>query len=100
MLILGAAAWLSRPKFVREGPAPCRNACINNLRQIDGAKEQWALDHHKKAGDDAVQAEVAKYIKWGWPKCPGAVRRGVAAGVYSIGKVDEPPRCSVPDHTL
>src|ERR1051325_1434833 len=47
-----------------------RNACINNLRQIDGAIEQWALDKKIPSGDRVVDAEVATYIKYGMPKCP------------------------------
>ena len=70
-----------------------RNACINNLRQIDGAKEQWAMEKKIASGEPGVEAEIATYIKGGIPKCP-------AGGKYSIGKVNEPPRCSVPDHGL
>ena len=27
------------------------NACINNLRQIDGAKDQWAVENNKHTGE-------------------------------------------------
>jgi hypothetical protein len=70
-----------------------RNACINNLRQIDGAKEQWALEHKKEAGDLIVMSEVDEYFKGGHPKCP-------ADGVYRYRKVGDTPLCSVKGHTL
>jgi hypothetical protein len=103
VLVLGSAllvAWLLKPNFVREGPAPCRNACINNLRQIAGAKEEWALEHNRKAGDECAPAQVARYIKGGFRKCPGDIRPGQGAGTYIIGKLEEAPRCTVPGHTL
>jgi hypothetical protein len=70
-----------------------RNACINNLRQIDGAKEQWAQDKRKSEGDLIVPAEVNEYIKGGAPKCP-------KGGVYRYGKVEDAPTCSIPGHAL
>jgi hypothetical protein len=70
-----------------------KNACINNLRQIDGAKEQWALENHIESGAASIAKEVNAYIKGGGPKCP-------AGGSYTYGKVDEPPRCSIKGHSL
>jgi len=72
-----------------------KNACINNLRQIDGAKEQWALENKKTATDtptwnDLIGAD--KYIKI-MPTCP-------ANGTYTINNMVTKPRCSIPDHTL
>jgi chromosome segregation ATPase len=71
-----------------------RNACINNLRQIDGAKQQWALE--KNRPDDALPTarDLLPYLKDGvFPVCP-------AEGAYSINAVDEFPGCSVPGHAL
>jgi hypothetical protein len=70
-----------------------RNACINNLRQIDGAKEQWALEHKKQPGDLIVPAEIVQYIKGGAPQCP-------AGGTYRYRKIDDTPLCSIKDHTI
>jgi hypothetical protein len=74
-----------------------RNACINNLRQIDAAKQQWALENGKKTGDAVTEADIKPYIKLdadgNLPKCP-------AGGTYTIGKVGENPTCSIPGHEL
>jgi hypothetical protein len=78
----------------------CQNSCINNLRQIDGGKEQWALEHKKSAGSIVNEEELALYIKGGMPSCPGQYDPGNGKGTYIIGKVDELPRCTVPGHTL
>ena len=45
--IIGLLAAIAIPNFVRARTQSQKNACINNLRQIDGAVQQWALE--KKA---------------------------------------------------
>src|ERR1017187_5708146 len=39
------------PNFVKARATSQKNACINNLRQIDSAKNEWALESGKKPGD-------------------------------------------------
>ena len=74
-----------------------RNACINNLRQIDAAKNEWALEKRKAAGTSVAEADIKPYIKLdangNLPRCP-------AGGTYTIGKVGEKPTCSIPGHEL
>ncbi|HEX5220294.1 MAG TPA: DUF4190 domain-containing protein [Verrucomicrobiae bacterium] len=84
------------PNFVKGRDTAMRNACINNLRQIDGAKERWALENKK--GDDAVptEAELDAFLqnhKMSQMKC-------LKKGTYSINSVGELPTCSVPTHEL
>ena len=43
--IIGLLAAIAIPNFVRARTTSQMNACINNLRQIDGAKQQWALEN-------------------------------------------------------
>jgi hypothetical protein len=81
------------PNFIRARTVPASNACINNLRQIDGAKEQWVLETHAKLGDIAPTSEVASFIKGRLPICP-------QGGTYTIGRGGENPKCSVPGHSL
>jgi outer membrane lipoprotein-sorting protein len=74
-----------------------RNACINNLRQIDGAKNEFALEKGKAIGTPVTEADIKPYIKLdangNLPKCP-------AGGKYTIGKVGELPTCSIAGHAL
>jgi HSP90 family molecular chaperone len=86
----------------QQAPAPNRpnleqaqaTACINNLRQIEGAKAQWALDHHKPAGALLTMADLAPYFKSNAvPTCP-------AGGVYTLNPVGLAPLCSIPGHVL
>lgn len=84
------------PNFVKAREAAQTNACINNLRQIDAAKHEWALENNKKPTDVPTANDLTPYLKQEgghMPTCP-------AGGVYSINPVDELPTCSVPNHKL
>ena len=82
------------PNFVKARQTSMHNMCINNLHQIDAAKQQWALQNGKK--DDAVPtaSDLTPYLmNHQMPHC-------IAGGVYTIGAVTNPPACSIPGHTL
>jgi len=73
---------------------PQNNACINNLRLLDHAKQQWAVANNKADADTPVAANLVPYMKIGrMPTCP-------QGGVYSINAVGESPTCSKPGHKL
>jgi type II secretory pathway pseudopilin PulG len=88
--IIGLLAAIAIPNFVRARTTAQTNACINNLRQIDGAKEQWALENKKAEGDAVVDADINLYIKGGAPACP-------SSGAYTYNAVGTDPICSVGD---
>jgi hypothetical protein len=68
--------------------------CINNLKQIDGAKQQWALENKKTVEDVPAATELAPYFKGNaFPVCP-------AGGGYSINAVGLGTTCSIPGHVL
>jgi hypothetical protein len=69
-------------------------ACLSNLRQMDGAKAQWALENRKTELDRVSLEDIAPYLKGSQiPVCPGG-------GFYSVVQVKFNPTCSVPGHTL
>ena len=69
-----------------------RRACISNLKLIDAAKTQWALERQKTSGAVPTMADIAPYMK-GVPSCP-------AGGVYTVGSLNELPTCSMKDHKI
>jgi len=82
------------PNFVKARETTMKNACINNLREIDAAKNQWAMDHQKQATDTPTQSDLLPYLKnHQWPLCP-------AGGTYTIGQDSIPPTCSVTNHLI
>ena len=88
--IIGLLAAIAIPNFVKARTTAQKNACINNLRQIDGAKEQWALETQQAAGAATAGSEAAidGYIKGGAPECP-------AQGAYTYGDLATAPVCSL-----
>jgi hypothetical protein len=47
-----------------------QNLCINNLRLLDSAKNQYALEFRKKPGDTVTGAELRAYLGCGSPDLP------------------------------
>lgn len=77
-----------------ESRAQALNACINNLRLLDAATQQWALENNQPANAKPTESDVVVYIKDGaMPVCP-------AGGKYTLHAADTPPTCSIPGHTL
>jgi prepilin-type N-terminal cleavage/methylation domain-containing protein len=95
--IIGLLAAIAIPNFIKARATSQQNACINNLRQIDGAINEWALEAGKTTGDTASATTVSAYIKLNSnnsvPGCP-------ANGTYTYGKVGDNPQISCSLSTL
>jgi hypothetical protein len=71
-----------------------RNACITNLKLIDAAKLQWALENNKPEDAIPTAQDLLPYFKDGvFPVCP-------SGGTYTINAVGQAPTCSIPGHAL
>ena len=93
--LLTVLVFLLIPNVVPPQIIASKNACINNLRQLDGAKNQWALELKKTATDTPAMSDLVgtdKYIKLA-PMCP-------RNGSYTFGNMTQRPKCSLSDHTL
>jgi prepilin-type N-terminal cleavage/methylation domain-containing protein len=101
--IIGLLAAIAIPNFVKARATSQANACINNLRQIDAAANEWALERGHKNGDAIVlNTDLTPYIKLNSagviPGCP-------AQGTYTENTVGVNPTCSLgtsvtPQHVL
>lgn len=95
LLIVGFLVAVAMPNhFAKSTVTAPKNACIANLKQIDGAIQQWALDNNKKDTDIPDLQAAMKYLKNGkLPKCKDG-------GVYAAGKtIADAPTCTLA-HTL
>lgn len=87
------------PNALRATRVKAAQPCWNNLRRIDGAKQQWALENKAKAGDPVTLENISPYLG-ATPTC------NVPSGRYIVGNVGEEPKCTVhgtfsqfkPDH--
>ena len=91
--IIGLLAAIAIPNFVKARATSQANACINNMRQIDAAVNQWALETHQVTGAAApsLTSDLTPYIKLNSsgsiPSCP-------AGGSYTVGTVGAVPQVS------
>ena len=61
--IIGLLAAIAIPNFVRARTQSQKNACINNLRQIDGAVQQWALENKQSPSASVSFTDISSYLK-------------------------------------
>lgn len=67
--IIGLLAAIAVPSFVRARTASQTNACINNLRQISGAVDQWAIETNQAADAVAAAGDIDAFLKGGTANC-------------------------------
>ena len=83
--ILVLLAVLGIPSFLSARQRSQASICINNLRQIDGTKNHYALENGNSV--PALTDMAPDYIKK-IPICP-------AGGTYSVGTLDNLSSCSL-----
>lgn len=90
--LIGVAVLVVLPNF-RSGPhTGPRNACINNLRQLDGAAEQWRLENNRATNYCPSFEQLRSYLLH-----PVKCAQG---GSYSFDTNTGVPKCSFPGHVL
>ena len=94
--IIGILAAIAIPNFVKARATAQKNSCIANLKQIDGAIQQWALENKKSSTDTVTLQNAADFLKGSIaPTCP-------ANGTYVTTTVSAAPTCpnAALGHTL
>ena len=91
--IIGLLAAIAIPNFVKARATSQANACINNLRQIDAAAQQWALEKGQTTGTAiSYPGDLTPYIMLNSaasiPVCP-------ANGTYNDASVGATPTCTL-----
>jgi prepilin-type N-terminal cleavage/methylation domain-containing protein len=92
VLIIAILLAIAIPNFLRARETSRAKSCQANLRQIETAKEQWAMDNKKGASDTPQASElVTEYMRGTedtLPLCP-------SSGTYSQGNMSTRPTCSI-----
>lgn len=92
--IIGLLATIATPTWVRARTTSQMNTCINNLRQIDAAKQQWALET-KQAGTAAPQfSDLSPFLK-NVVICPAGGRSASFGSTYTINDMVTKPACQI-----
>ncbi|TAK92564.1 MAG: prepilin-type N-terminal cleavage/methylation domain-containing protein, partial [Verrucomicrobia bacterium] len=91
LVVLGIVAILASmllPAVSRSKSRSSSVAVLSNLRQLDGAKEQWALENNAPPGAAPTIEDIKPYMGRG-PS--GQMPPSVAGETYKLGKVGESP---------
>jgi type II secretory pathway pseudopilin PulG len=95
--IIGLLAAIAVPNFVRARTVSQTNLCIDNLRMIDGAKQQWALEQGKTGSAVPAGSDIQPYLGRGsgsLPVCPTDPAQSFNTS-YQMHDCQTPPQCKI-----
>jgi prepilin-type N-terminal cleavage/methylation domain-containing protein len=93
VLIIGILMAIAVPQFVKARTNSQLSTCLANLKQIESAKEQWAMETKQASTATPLQTDlVTAYLKT-MPTCP-------SGGTYTIQTLATRPTCSISTHVL
>jgi type II secretion system protein G len=93
VLIIGILLAIAVPSFMNARERSRANACRANLRQIQAAKEQWAMANNRGPNATPEWDDLVPTFMQQQPSCP-------SGGTYTIDNLGTNPRCSITGHTL
>jgi prepilin-type N-terminal cleavage/methylation domain-containing protein len=95
--IIGLLAAIAIPNFVRARATSQMNMCIDNLRMIDSAKQQWALEQSQVGSSLPGATDIQPYLGRGngvLPVCP-ADPKSTFTTSYTMENCETPPLCQI-----
>lgn len=98
--IIGLLAAIAIPNFAHARTTSQQDACINNLRQIDCAIQQWALENNASSSTPVTWPDITPYIGRGTSGslanvfCPADTSRNYASS-YTITDSSTKPACQI-----
>ena len=96
--IIGLLAAIAIPSFTKSRNEARKNSCLNNLRQLGSAKEQYVMANNVTDATEVTWANIRTYIKTE-PICPSGGTS--VADSYAIGTPVDTPTClRVPAHVF
>jgi prepilin-type N-terminal cleavage/methylation domain-containing protein len=93
--VLGILVGMAFPNFLKSRTNAQKQMCIENLSQIESAKQIWGVENGRADGDSPVDADLfgaTRYMKLK-PKCP-------AGGTYDLTAVGANATCTIASHSL
>jgi len=95
--IIGLLAAIAIPNFIRARTTSQTNMCIDNLRMIDAAKQQWALEQGQVGTALPKATDIQPYLGRGsgeLPVCPADPQITFTTS-YTIQNCQTPPLCKI-----
>ena len=81
--VIGLLLALAIPNFVKSRDAAQLTAVYNNLRMIETAKDQWAIENKKGTGEVTDLPALSDYLK-------GGTIKSVVSEVYEVNVIGSP----------
>jgi prepilin-type N-terminal cleavage/methylation domain-containing protein len=101
--IIGLIAGIAIPAVLRARTRAQETTCMDNLRLLDTAKQQWALENRASSATTPQPAQIQPYIGRGTGiplLCPNDSQHTFATS-YSLNDASTPPTClNIPTHVL
>ena len=91
--LIGMLAAIAIPNLVKARSQSQLNACVNNLRKIDDATQEWALENLKGPGSSVTFNDIQPYLKSA-VLCP-ASSDPTFANNYTLTTVSNVPLCQI-----
>ena len=98
VFIVGLLAAIVVPSFIKARTQSRTSACINHLRLIQSAKDQYALESNQSETVTPVAADISLYFKTA--QLSGGLPTEPQGGAYAINTIDASPTCDQSGHTL
>jgi type II secretory pathway pseudopilin PulG len=95
--IIGLLAAIAIPNFIRARTTSQTNTCIDNLRMIDAAKQQWALEQGRTGSATPAGTDIQPYLGRGsgeLPVCPVDPAATFTTS-YTMENCQTPPVCQI-----
>lgn len=89
--IIALLASIAVPNFLRSRKRSQATQIVEDLRQIDSAMDQYAIENNKKSGDSVAWADVQRYIKTG-TRLYTSTGKDVIGNDFTITSVDSAPK--------
>jgi prepilin-type N-terminal cleavage/methylation domain-containing protein len=92
--LIGLLATIATPTWVHARTQSQLNTCINNLRQIDAAKQQWGLEFKQVMTATPNFSDLSSYMK-NTVVCPAGGVSATFGSTYSINELSTKPTCQI-----
>jgi len=96
--IIALLAAIAVPNFLRSRKRSQATQVLEDLRQIDSAIDQWAIENNKAGGAAVTWTDVQKYLKTG-TRLYTSGGADILGGTFVIAAVDTAPKVADATYT-
>ena len=96
--IIALLAAIAVPNFLRSRKRSQATQVLEDLRQIDSAVDQWAIENNKAGGAAVTWGDVQKYLKTG-TRLYTSGGKDILGNAFTINAVDTAPQVAAATYT-